>query len=157
VRVSFVLLFIALFAWPTDARAACFTCSCTVSTDTLSFGSITPLAGQVDAVGEIDVSCFGLTTGLDSMTISLSTGGSGTYASRRMINGANTLAYNLYSDAGRTVIWGNGTGGSSSLVVQNQLSLLSWSTSTPVYARIPSAPSTRPGTYTDTIVVTVVW
>lgn len=140
-----------------DAEAACLTCSCTVSADPLSFGSLSPLMGPVDAVGEIEVSCIGLTTALDSISLRLSTGVSGTYASRQLRNGVNVLPYNLYSDPARTVVWGNGTGGSSELEVQNQFSLITWTTSAPVYARVSPAPSAPPGTYTDTIIVTVEW
>lgn len=146
-----------LAAFPFSAEAACLTCSCTVGANPLSFGAFNPLAGPMDAVGSVEIDCIGLTTSLDSMTIELSTGGSGAYGARRLRNGANTLPYQLYSDPTRMTVWGDGTGGSSALVVQNQLSLLIWRTTQPVYGRIPEAPTARPGSYSDTIVVSVEW
>jgi spore coat protein U-like protein len=144
------------FAMP--ARAACLACSCTVTAAPLSFGSFSPLgAAPVDAVGSLALNGNGLPTSLDSLTIELSTGAAGSFAPRRMRNGAQTLAYNLYSDPSRTIVWGDGAGGSSALVVQNQLSLLVWTTTKPVYARIPASPAAAPGIYADTIVVTVEW
>ncbi|QKT04336.1 spore coat protein U domain-containing protein [Ectothiorhodospiraceae bacterium 2226] len=46
--------------------------------------------------------------GLDP-TIELT--GRGQYLERRMVSERATLAHNLYVDAGRTVIWGDGNGG----------------------------------------------
>jgi spore coat protein U-like protein len=147
----------AFIAAPAPAGAACLTCSCTVSADPMSFGAFSPLAGPVEAVGAIDVDCIGLTTSLDSISIELSTGISGSYAPRQLRSGPNSLAYNLYTDPARTIVWGDGTQGSSPRVVQNQLSLLMWSTTAPVYGRVQSSPLAPPGAYSDTIIVTVEW
>ena len=154
----FASLCLGFFLLAPQAHAACLTCSCTVTANPLAFGAYAPLNNApLDGAGEIDIDCFGLTTALDSITLKLSAGGSGSFAARRMLSGANTLSYNIYSDAARSIVWGDGTGGSSSLTLQNQFSLLSWSTSAPVYGRIAAAPGTRTGNYADTIIVTVEW
>jgi spore coat protein U-like protein len=155
--LALLLAVCALMFAPQPARAACLTCSCTVSADPMSFGSFSPLSGPVDAVGSIDVDCFGLTTSLDSISIELSAGVSGSYAPRELKSGADVLAYNLYTDPARTIIWGDGAQGSSPRVVQNQLSLLIWTTTAPVYGRVASSPLAPPGVYSDTIIVTVEW
>ena len=49
-------------------------------------------------------------------TIALNAGvQGGTVALRRMAAGGGTLNYNMYSDPGRTTIWGDGTAGTSPL------------------------------------------
>lgn len=141
----------------TPAQAICIACSCNVSPNPMTFGAFAPLDGApLDNATSVGVSCTGIGA-LDSMTIRMNAGLNGTFAMRKMKAGANTLDYNLYADAARTQIWGDGTGGYSPVVVPNTLGLLSWTTNTPVYGRIPAAPGTRPGSYTDTIVVTVEW
>jgi spore coat protein U-like protein len=155
--LALLLASCALVCAPPPARAACLTCSCTVSADPMSFGSFSPLSGPVDAVGSIDVDCIGLTTSLDTISIELSAGLSGSYAPRQLRSGASTLAYNLYSDPARTIVWGDGAQGSSPRVVQNQLSLLLWTSTAPVYGRVHASPLAAPGVYSDTIIVTVEW
>ena len=62
-------------------------------------------------MGSVAVQCtIGI---LPSFQVALSTGGSGSYATRKMSNGTDTLSYNLYTDAGHTIIWGDGSGGTS--------------------------------------------
>lgn len=142
---------------PAPARAACLTCSCTVTAEPMSFGAFSPLSGPVDAVGAIDVDCIGLTTSLDSIAIELSAGVSGSYTPRQLRSGAHALSYNIYTDPARTIVWGDGTQGSSPRVLQNQLSLLIWTTTAPVYGRVQASPLAPPGAYSDTIIVTVEW
>jgi spore coat protein U-like protein len=46
------------------------------------------------------------------LEISLSAGSANSFASSRtMKSGTNILRYNLYTDIGRTSVWGNGTAG----------------------------------------------
>ena len=47
------------------------------------------------------------------IAITISRGASATFNPRSMVVGADALNYNLYLDASRTSIWGDGTGGSS--------------------------------------------
>ena len=91
--------------WSSKASALC-----SVNNSSLAFGSFNTLTGStVDSTGTITVTCL---LQLSAYTIALSPGGSGTYSPRRMASGGNTLDYNLYTDAGYSQIWGNGTGGS---------------------------------------------
>lgn len=153
------LMAIALcaMALATPAQAICIACSCAVDADPLTFGAFAPLDNTaLDGASAVHVSCTGIGA-LDSMTIRMNAGLNGTFAARKMKAGANTLDYNIFSDAGRTQIWGNGAGGYNAVSVPNLLGLVAWSSNTPVYARIPAAPATRPGAYQDTVVVTVEW
>ena len=67
-----------------------------------------------------------------------------------MRSGTNQLNYNLYTDAARTVVWGNGSGTSSiQTVARNRTTTLN------VYGQIPAGQDAVVGNYTDTILATV--
>ena len=64
--------------------------------------------------------------------------------------GSETISYQLYRDAARTLVWGNTLntdtkGGTGAGTTQNH----------DVFGRVPAQTTPSPGTYTDTIVVTV--
>jgi len=132
---------------PVTARAA----NCTVSTRTMAFGNYNPLSGapRNRATRIITAVCRGNGT----LTVALSTGQSNSYTLRYMTSASTSdqLDYNLYIDATRTVVWGDGTGGSQT-VSQN------FSNSTVrliAYGQIPAMENIAAGTYTDLITATV--
>jgi spore coat protein U-like protein len=86
--------------------------------------------------------------------ISLSAGGGGSFFPRTMAGPAGSvLNYNLYSDGGRTTVWGDGTGGSASLSGSFGAGIPSTFT---VYARIfRNQRGVAAGLYSDSIMVTV--
>jgi spore coat protein U-like protein len=100
-----------------------------------------------NGVGSITVNCRG---GTSSFVMSLSSGLSNSYISRIMMNGANSLNYNLYTNAGRTLVWGDGSGGSLTLT-----GLGNGKTTLNVFGQIPPGQNAKVGIYTDNIVVTV--
>jgi spore coat protein U-like protein len=81
---------------------------CNVSAANLSFGAIDPLNSQVDRTTTLTMNC----TKNSPYTVGLDAGvtAGATIAQRLMANGANTMQYNLYTDAARTTIWGNTVG-----------------------------------------------
>ncbi|HSP14437.1 MAG TPA: spore coat protein U domain-containing protein [Thermoanaerobaculia bacterium] len=82
----------------------------------------------------------------------LSQGRSGVYVpSRIMANGANTVGYNVYLDAGGTQIWGDASGGSVSYDVYNSTPQNKDFTDS-MYGIAPPGGDVAAGTYTDTIV-----
>jgi spore coat protein U-like protein len=147
------LLIMLLLLAPNAARAACIP-SLSVNASTLSFGTYDPgAATSPRSTGAVTVQCLvGL---LPSFTVALSAGGSNDFTMRTMSNGSNRLAYNLYVDSNRMMIWGDGTGGTSTQSFSGLLSLLS--TSFTVYGRAPKSQYAAPGSYTDTITVTVTY
>jgi len=100
-----------------------------------------------NGVGSITVNCRG---GTSSFVMLLSSGLSNSYTSRIMMNGANSLNYNLYTNAGRTLVWGDGSGGSLTLT-----GLGNGKTTLNVFGQIPPGQNAKVGIYTDNIVVTV--
>lgn len=138
------------------AAAALATCS--VSATSVAFGSYNPFTSTPDdSTGDIAVSCSvgGLLSLLVSYTIKLSTGGSGSYAPRRMSSGANTVGYNLYTSSGRTTVWGNGNSGTGTVGDSYLLGLGTSVRHYTVHARMPALQNARVGAYTDSVTVTV--
>lgn len=126
--------------------------NCTISTVGVAFGlydvfSSTPLA----SAGSVTFRCTGARPGLYPISISLSSGNSGSFQPRRMIRGLETLDYNLYLDPGNTEIWGNGTGGT----LRHSTVSSDRPTTLPIFGRIPPGQDVSAGTYSDTIVVTI--
>jgi spore coat protein U-like protein len=68
-----------------------------------------------------------------------------------MKSGSNTLGYQLYLDAGRSSVWGDGSASSST---SSGTGTGSAQTLT-IYGRLPSLANVVPGSYTDTVTVTV--
>ena len=91
-----------------------------------------------------------------NVSVSFSTGASGSYTTRTMTNGTGSLNYNLYADAAHTQILGDGTNGT-----QTYQATLSTSFFGPVqgsftaYGLIPAQQNVPPGTYNDTVVITL--
>ena len=132
---------------------ATVTANCTVSTSALSFGNVDPLSGSdVDGSGGITVTC---TNGTDwSAAAGVGSGSGATYAARRMSAGSDLLGYNIYTNAGRTTVWGDGTG--TTATIDNTGTGAAQNVT--VYGRVPSGQtSVPPGGYSDTVAVTVTY
>jgi spore coat protein U-like protein len=89
-----------------------------------------------------------------NVSISLDKGGAPTFNPRRMLNGTSTLSYNLYLDAARTIVWGDGTSGTQSFFVRNPQPN-NQNINVPLYGRIPAGQSAGVGSYTNTVTVTI--
>jgi len=150
-----------LLALPGLAQALCLgpLCSCGVSVGTLPFGTHNPLAGSAtDSSTTLSLSCGGVAGLLIPYELALNGGGSGNPATRRMTSGANTLPYGLFKDSGRSQPWGD----VGALLILDSILLDVLGLSPPrqhtVYGRIPPGPTTAvPGSYSDTITVTVTY
>jgi spore coat protein U-like protein len=134
---------------------------CSISTSGVGFGDYDPLlATPDDSSANVGVTCTRVIF-VDpfnvSYTLSLSRGSSGTYSPRRMNAGAARLNYNLYRDAARAQVWGDGT--NSTGTVAGSLSFVWFQTSQTgnqtVYGRVPAQQNATPGAYADTIVMTI--
>ncbi|HEX7690317.1 MAG TPA: spore coat U domain-containing protein [Burkholderiaceae bacterium] len=130
--------------------------ACTVSGTTLSFGgAINPLSTGVplDASSSLSVQCTNTTPYAVALNAGTHAGGPANFTARAMASGSNSLGYQLYLDSGRSSVWGDGTGSSATSSGTG-----TGSTQTiPIYGRIPSLSGIVPGTYTDTVTVTVTY
>lgn len=150
----------SLLMAPTRANAACAPlslCSCSVTATGVSFGNyIAVNTASTDSTGSVRVRCTLFIALGGSFTVDLSPGSSGNYAQRTLRNGPSILTYNLYTDAARTQILGDGSG-SSSRITHNFTGLLGIDQTVTVYGRIRAGQNVPAGIYTDTIIVTVTY
>ena len=137
--------------------------TCTVSAIGPAFGVYAAAAPMpLNANGSVTVSCT-LVAGsnlLVTAVTSLSQGSSGSFAPRKMQAGASTLNYNLYTTAAHSVVWGDGTGGTSTSSVTfpllTSVNPMQQATTT-IYGQVAAAQDVVPGSYVDTITVTVTY
>jgi spore coat protein U-like protein len=124
------------------------TTTCSVSAANLNFGSTGVLRAALDASSSISVTC----TNGAPYTIALNGGNAGATdpTQRKMSQSSEKITYGLYQNSARTQPWGdsidvNTESATGSGLLQNFT----------VYGRVPAQNTPSPGTYTDTIVVTV--
>ena len=127
------------------------TASCIInSASTLNFGSQGVLAANVDQTSTIQVQCTNTTP--YNIGLNVGTGAGATVAVRKMTNAGTTINYSLYSDAGRTTVWGN-TIATDTVPATGNGAAQSYT----VYGRVPPQTTPAPAVYTDTITVTVTY
>lgn len=133
---------------------------CRVRTTPVRFGIYDPLSMSATlSTGTVVTTCRlrGRLATQVTVTSSLTAGSSGDYLNRTMRLGGNSLIYNLYLDAADTQIAGDGTGGSSTASATLALTLFNsrqrWRET--LYGSMPASQDAAPGTYTDSIVVTI--
>ena len=125
--------------------------SCTISATGVAFGNynvFTPT--DVDSTGTITYRCNSQAA---NISIALSKGASSTFAPRTLTKGAEALSFDLYRNAARTQVWGDGTGGSSMHTVANPAN--NQDVNVTVYGRIPALQDVSAGPYGDTVVATI--
>lgn len=125
------------------------TAGCAInSTTTMDFGTQSALAAEVVSQSTITVQC----TPLQSYNIGLDEGTApgATVTTRRMINGSDEVAYSLYLDPTRLLNWGETVGTDTLPFIGTGLQIPHT-----VYGRVPAQTTPPPGTYNDTITVTL--
>ena len=131
---------------------------CTVSTSGVAFGSYNPLLGQsADTNGTIAVTCSGAAGDTATYTLTI-TAGLGSFSARKMLAGGDGLTYNLYKDSACTQVWGDGSGGTSTVSDSVTLTSSSLTTNYVVYSRIAGGQRTaKANLYSDSLLVTVTY
>jgi spore coat protein U-like protein len=126
--------------------------ACSVTATNLDFGTQGIIAANVDMTSAISVTC----TNTTPYAVGLNSGTYGTAVNARKMKisaaGVNAVSYSMFRDSARILNWGNtvaidtlagvGTGLAQSLTV---------------YGRVPAQAAVAPGTYTDTVSVTVTY
>ncbi len=132
--------------------------NCVTSATNLAFPNYTPGAGAKSGSSTISVNCTkgtGYTVALNAGTTT------GTAFTQRLLaSGANTLQYNLFKDAAFTTVFGDGTGSSQTATGTGAGMAAASATSITVYGQLPDSVTNQaatPGTYADTITVTVTY
>ncbi|WP_194755976.1 Csu type fimbrial protein [Aliidiomarina indica] len=117
--------------------------SCQITTNPLAFGAFDPSI-QTTGSSALDVACTSGSTG----TVTLSSANAWT-----MVDGVNTLAYGLFTDAGHTTVWDNATIGQTVTGAG-----LSTPTAFSVHGKIDAQPAAQvSAAYSDTVTVTVTY
>jgi spore coat protein U-like protein len=135
--------------------SAVVTSNCVITTSPVAFGSYDPLTANatdpLEAAGSVTVSCTAGSTahilldeGLNAVDANQ------TAPTRRMADGANVLAYFLYTDEPRTDVWGN-----TDLTGVDHLGTGATSGAITVYGSVPGAQNVAAGNYSDTVQATV--
>ena len=127
--------------------------ACTVSATNLAFGVYDPSAAANDKTSTITVTCT-LATGYD-IGLNAGVAAGATVTTRQMKESVlpDQINYSLFSDASRTVNWGN-TVGTDTVHVASALGTPEVHT---VYGRISTGQYVTAGSYADTITVTVTY
>lgn len=119
------------------------TCSAATATE-LAFGNYD--GSQNDGISTITVTCSSGT----GYEIELNDGANYSAPNRRMKHGAaDYLNYELFTDAGRTVRWGNDDSSDVHMISDGTVQNIN------VYGRMPAGQNSPIGDYADTITVTV--
>lgn len=125
---------------------------CTISTSPLAFGNYNSVTGEaVNGTGTVSVTC----TNGSAATVTLGqganfdTGSTDAIPLRRMTDGSHFLSYQLYSDSGRTTVWGNTAPTGEAHTGTGTLTALT------VYGRINASQNAFAGSYTDSVVATI--
>lgn len=152
-RVWRVLLFVAIayLGAPKPASAQL----CTVTTVPMAFGTYNGLSTTpVDGLGYVSYECLLPLVG-GNIVINLAAGSSNNINARTMKLLTQALGYNLYTNAARTTVWGNGTTGAN--ITRSIPAGILTSESVPVYGRIPAGQGVPSGAYLDTVTVTIIY
>ncbi len=131
------------------AVSATIQATCSISAAPMAFGTYT--GGVANSTSTLSLTCTNTTP--YNVGLSAGTGSGATESTREMTGpGAALLSYALFSDSGRTLIWGNtigtntvsGTGNGSAQTLT-------------VYGRVGAGQFLAPGDYTDTITATITY
>jgi len=136
------------------AVSASVTKNCTITTAPVNFGAYDPVAANaaapLDGTGTITVTC---TRGAVSK-VGLGTGSNAQGATRRMSQGAaEYLNYELYKDASHSTIWGDTDTTALDVTAAPSQAPRTFT----VYGQVAAAQDAVVGTYTDTVLATVVF
>ena len=121
--------------------------SCTISVTSVAFGTYNVFTTTADdSTGTITYRCNSTAA---NISIALSDGSSSTFSPRTLRKGSEVLQYNLYRNAARTTIWGDGTGGTSVYSLANPPN--NSNVNLTIYGRIPAQQDVSAGNYSDTV------
>lgn len=130
--------------------------NCTITTAPLAFGDYDAIVANastaLDGTGTVTVTC----TSGSAVTIALGqganadTGSTAAAPARRLLNGTtNYLSYSLFSDTGRTIVWGGDA------TVDVETTGTGAADAKTVYGRVDAGQNVPTGAYADTVVATV--
>lgn len=158
-RYVIFLFFYNFYSFPVYATCSGLGCTCSVATTPVAFGSyVTTSPTPKTANGNVAVTCSALVIFTASYAIRMAKGNSATYTPRFMNLLGVHLNYNLYTTAAFTSIWGDGTAGTSTISDSYTALVIGPMTRNyTVFGQVPALQPVGPGTYTDSVLVTVTY
>ena len=127
---------------------------CNITTTPIGFGNYeSSSVFALDATADVNVNCDASVPYL--VRLDAGENSAGTFSPRKMLlaGGSDAMNYNLYRNASRSEIWGDGTNGS---FIQSGAGTGA-GVQLPVYGRLFGAQNVGAGTYLDNITVTIEW
>lgn len=154
--IAFCVVF---FSAPANALVCgIFGCTCNVTATTLDFEQLDPLDGAQPAEAELTVDCTGVAELFPSILVSMQSGQHGTIAARKMrASAGDLLDYNIYTSDQYSAVWGNGTSGLPVTVSGGILAVGHWTVDRAIHGVVSPTVATRPGAYSDTVVIRIDW
>ncbi|HEY9467582.1 MAG TPA: spore coat U domain-containing protein [Vicinamibacterales bacterium] len=146
-RLLILLALVVGTLYASDAHAQ----ACTISATSVNFGSYNVFNGSpTDSTGTVTYRCNG---SAHNITIGLTQGAGASFNQRQMQKGSESLTYNLFVDASRTNIWGDGTGGTSVYSIANPPN--NTNVNLTVYGRVTAGQDVSAGTFSDTVTAVI--
>jgi spore coat protein U-like protein len=131
--------------------------ACRVTTTGIDFGAYDVFAPVPrDSAGTVIVTCDRNTRRRTDITISIGpspTSGGFNPRQMRRASGTGRLNYNLYTSPSMSTVWGDGSAGTSTVLltrVRRRRPVV-----TTIYGRIPPGQNVSVGSYSDTVTVTI--
>jgi spore coat protein U-like protein len=151
--IAAMLALALLLAVLAPAPAAAAVSSCSISSSGIVFSSYnTQTRAAVDGTGTITVTCTGDGAN-NSLSLNLSGGNNGSCGPRQMRSGVNTLAYDVFQNAGRTTYFCEG---GSRLDINFDFTTGATQTRTyTMFGRVAAAQNPAFGSYSDSLTVTL--
>jgi spore coat protein U-like protein len=150
-------LFVATTAIAASPTTGSFDVQLTIEADcsmatgaVLNFGTTGTLVANVDQSTTIAITCTKTTNYTIALNAGANAGTPGDVSTRLMVNGSEDISYNLYTNAGRTTVWGN-TVGTDTVAATGDGDAQIYT----VYGRVGPQTTPPPGLYEDTITVTM--
>jgi len=129
--------------------------ACSVSATGVNFGAYDVfVTAPLDSTGTVTVTC----DQAPPVDVTIAIGPSGTsggFVPRQMRSASSPdrLNYNLFVNAGRSTVWGNGSAGTSTVFLNNVRR--NRPVVTTIYGRIPAGQDVSVGSYSDSLTVTI--
>jgi spore coat protein U-like protein len=145
---AWVVLLFLLFWNPAHA-------ACTVAATGLNFGAYDVFsAAPCDTTGSVTVTCDQRSRIDVTVAIGASpTSGGFNPRQMRPTSGTDRLNYNLYTSSSMSTVWGNGSAGTSTVLL-TRVRRRRPATAT-IYGRIPAGQNVSVGSYAETLTVTI--
>ena len=146
-RLLILLALLIGTLYASDAHAQ----ACTISATSVNFGSYNVFNGShTDSTGTVTYRCNG---SAHNITIGLTQGASASFNQRQMQKGSEALTYNLFIDASRTSIWGDGTPGTAVYSIGNPPN--NTNVNLTVYGRVTAGQDVSAGSFSDTVTAVI--